>query len=53
MTGLSRIDVAVFGKSKTSAWGAPAFVSFAVLDPASPYCDPVLLGAGNPAESKK
>lgn len=53
MTGSSRIDVAVFGKSKTSAWGAPAFVSFAVLDPASPYCDPVLLGAGNSAESKK
>ena len=53
MTGSSRIDVAVFAKSKTSDWGAPAFVSFAVLDPDAPYCDPVLLGAGNPVESKK
>lgn len=53
ITQSNRVDIAIFGRSKKSDWGAPAFVSFAVLDPASPYCDPVLLGSGNPADSKK
>ena len=35
----NRADLAVFAKSKTSGWGAPSFVSFAVVDPKAPYCD--------------
>lgn len=54
ITPTNRVDIAVFGKNSKTGWGAPAFVSFAVLDPAAPYCDPVLLGrpAKAPAEKK-
>jgi hypothetical protein len=38
----NRVDVAVFAKTHSSGWGAPAFVSFAVLDGDAPYVDPVL-----------
>lgn len=44
-TGLSptnRIDIAVFAKGQATGWGAPSFVSFAVIDPAAPYSDPFL-----------
>ena len=42
MTPTNRIDLAVFAKSGVSDWGAPSFVSFAVVDPAAPYSDPAL-----------
>lgn len=44
ITQSNRVDIAVFGKTKKSDWGAPSFVSFAVLDPDAKYCDPVLRG---------
>lgn len=54
LTPTNRVDIAVLGKNAKTGWGAPAFVSFAVLDPAAPYCDPVLLGEPPkaPAEAK-
>jgi hypothetical protein len=30
LTPSNRVDVAVFGKTKTSGWGAPSFISFAL-----------------------
>ena len=42
MTPTNRVDLAVFGRSRTSGWGAPSYVSFAVVDPEAPYSDPVL-----------
>ena len=38
----NRVDVAVFGKTKKSQWGAPAFISFALVDADAKYCDPFL-----------
>ena len=38
----NRVDVAVFGKSATSSWGAPSFVSFSAVNPEAPYSDPAL-----------
>ncbi len=46
----NRVDLAVFGKSASSQWGAPAFVSFAVVDKSAKYADPLLIDkddAGN------
>lgn len=42
LTPTNRVDVAVFGKSATSGWGAPSYASFAVVDPKAPYSDPAL-----------
>lgn len=42
MSPVKRVDVAVFAKKGDSPWGAPSFVSFAVVDPSAPYSDPVL-----------
>ena len=42
LTVTNRIDVAVFAKSPTSSWGAPSFVSFAIVDPKAEYSDPAL-----------
>ena len=42
MSVTQRVDVAVFGRTKNSAWGAPSYVSFAVTDPDAPYSDPFL-----------
>ncbi len=44
----NRVDVAVFAKSKTSSWGAPSFLSFAVVDPEAEYADPFLTGSQEP-----
>ena len=44
-TGLSptqRVDIAVVGRKPGTGWGAPSYVSFARMDPAAPYSDPVL-----------
>ena len=38
----NRVDFAAFAKTPDSGWGAPSFVSFAVVDPSAPYSDPVL-----------
>ncbi len=48
MTPTNRVDVAVFAKTKSSDWGAPSFVSFAVVDPTAEYYDPVLTGTPPP-----
>lgn len=53
ITQSNRVDIAIFGKTPSSNWGAPAFVSFAVLDPEAEYCDPVLLGDGKSSPEKK
>lgn len=42
MSPTNRVDVAVFARRQGSGWGAPSFVSFAVVDPSAPYSDPVL-----------
>ena len=42
MSPVKRVDLAVFSKGDGTMWSAPAFVSFAVVDPAAPYSDPVL-----------
>ena len=42
ITPTNRVDVAIFAKTGESLWSAPSFVSFAVVDPAAPYSDPVL-----------
>jgi hypothetical protein len=42
LTPTNRVDLAVFGRSSGTGWGAPSYVSFAVVDPDAPYSDPVL-----------
>ena len=42
MSTTNRVDLAVFGRSPGSGWGAPSYVSFAVVDENAPYSDPVL-----------
>lgn len=42
MTPTNRIDVAVFARNRGTGWGAPSYVSFAVVDPQAPYSDPAL-----------
>ena len=42
LTPTNRVDLAVFGRSAASGWGAPSYVSFAVVDEDAPYSDPVL-----------
>lgn len=48
LRGSGRVDVAIFAKTQSSGWGAPAFVSFAVVDPGAAYSDPVLTGGQVP-----
>ncbi len=42
MSVTNRVDVGIFAKTPASAWGAPSFVSFAVVDPTARYSDPLL-----------
>lgn len=42
MSVSNRVDIGVFGRTLTSGWGAPSYISFAVVDPSAPYSDPVL-----------
>ena len=49
MSVTNRVDLAVFGKTARSAWGAPSYVSFAVVDPSAPYSDPALTPLAQPA----
>lgn len=39
----NRIDITVVGRNAKTGWGAPAYVSFAVVDPKAPYSDPALM----------
>lgn len=53
MSPVKRVDVAVFARrkgTKETPWGAPSFVSFAVVDPSAPYSDPAL---ANPEPAAK
>jgi hypothetical protein len=49
MSPTNRVDIAVFGRGKSGGWGAPSYVSFAVVDPAAPYSDPALTTLGRPS----
>ena len=42
MKGTERVDLAAFGRGRDTGWGAPAYVSFSVLDQSAPYFDPAL-----------
>ena len=42
MSPVNRVDISVFGRNSGTGWGAPSYVSFARMDPAAPYSDPVL-----------
>jgi hypothetical protein len=42
MSPTNRVDVAVFGRNEGTLWGAPSYISFARMDNAAPYSDPVL-----------
>ena len=43
LRGTARVDLAAFGRSPGTGWGAPAYVSFAVVDADAPYYDPALV----------
>lgn len=43
ITPTNRVDITVVGKTEKSGWGAPSYVSFAVIDEKAPYCDPTLV----------
>lgn len=42
MSVTNRVDIAVFARNAGTDWGAPSFLSFAVVDPSAPYSDPLL-----------
>ena len=46
MSVSNRVDVAVFGRNAGTGWGAPSYISFAVVDPSAPYSDPILTPLG-------
>ena len=46
MTVTNRVDIGVFGRNAGTGWGAPSYVSFAVVDPSAPYSDPLLTPLG-------
>ena len=48
MSPVNRVDVAVFGRNRGTAWGAPSYVSFARMDPSAPYSDPALTVLAQP-----
>lgn len=43
LKGTARVDLAAFGRASGTGWGAPAYVSFAVVDADAPYYDPALV----------
>ena len=49
MSPTNRVDVAVFGKDRKTSWGAPSYISFAVVDPSAPYSDPALTPLDQPS----
>ena len=50
MSPTNRVDVAVFGRNDGTGWGAPSYVSFARMDSAAAYSDPVLTTPPEPKE---
>ena len=53
MTPVNRVDVAVFGRTPTSDWGPPSYVSFSVVDPDAKYSDPALTPRRQPNAEKE
>ena len=54
MSPTNRVDLAVFGKGRATAYGAPSYISFAVVDSSAPYSDPFLTPLDQPpAEDPK
>ncbi len=53
MSVTNRVDLAVFARNPSTDWGAPAFVSFAVVDPSAPYSDPVLTPREDASENRE
>ena len=49
---VNRVDISVFGRNPGTGWGAPAYISFARMDPDAPYSDPVLTFLKDPVEKK-
>ena len=49
LTPTNRVDIAIFARKPNTNWGAPSYVSFAVVDPSYPYSDPVLTPLAQPA----
>ena len=43
LKGTARVDLAAFGRGKGTGWGAPAYVSFSIVDTEAPYYDPALV----------
>ena len=43
LRGTARVDLAAFGRGRDTGWGAPAYVSLAVVDQSAPYFDPALV----------
>jgi len=52
MTTTNRVDLAVFARKIGTSWGAPSYVSFAVVDPDAPYSDPALTPLAPPKEEE-
>ena len=48
MSPTNRVDVAVFARNAGTPWGAPSFLSLAVVDPNAPYSDPALTPLDQP-----
>ena len=48
MSPTNRVDILVAGRNPGTGWGAPSYVSFARMDRATPYSDPVLTPAEEP-----
>jgi len=46
----NRVDLAVFGRNPGTSWGAPSYVSVAVVDPKAAYSDPALTPQSPPPE---
>ena len=52
MSPTNRVDIAVFARKANTGWGAPSYVSFAVMDSSYPYSDPVLTPLAQPKTVK-
>jgi len=49
----NRVDLGVFARKPGTSWGAPSFVSFAVVDPSAAYSDPALTPLAPPRAEKE
>ena len=53
MSPTKRVDLAVFGRNPGTGWGAPSYVSFARMDPSTPYSDPMLTPLKDPPPAER